>query len=92
MLTGVAICIGMMLGPKVDLGTPLLSLWRSGSPQWISRLRAALVAGLIAGVSVGIALSLFDPWLEGLMPEWPESARQAEKIASETYLHASGSH
>jgi membrane protease YdiL (CAAX protease family) len=81
MLSSIAIGIGLSLGPHVNLKTPLLSKILSGEPGWLRRGRAPTIAALLAGIAVAIAIALADPWLEGLMPAWPESARQAEEVA-----------
>lgn len=80
-LLAIAVCVGLLLGPRVCLGTPLLSDWLSGKPVWAKRGRSLIVAALLGGVGIAVAISIADPWLEGLMPEWPEGARIAEKVA-----------
>jgi membrane protease YdiL (CAAX protease family) len=80
-LIAIAVGLGLTLGPKVGLGTPLLAESLSGVPGWSRRLRPAVITALVVGIGVAIAISIFDPWLKSLMPEWPETARNAEAVA-----------
>jgi hypothetical protein len=81
-LMSIAVCVGLKLGPRVELGTPLLSDWLSEKTGWARRGRSPLVAALIGGFGVAIAILIADPWLEALMPPWPESAHQANEVAA----------
>ncbi len=80
-LAAIAVCVGLKLGRKVDLGTPLLEDWLSGNGVSIQQAWSALAAALVGGIAVAVALSIADPWLEALMPEWPETAQEAQTVA-----------
>jgi membrane protease YdiL (CAAX protease family) len=86
-LSGLAICIGLILGPKVGLGAPLLEAWISDHPSRYQRLRSILVACIIWGIVVGVVILCVDLVLaDVLVPKWPESTRRAEEIVKEMPL------
>jgi len=81
-LSAIAICLGLVLGPKVGLESPNLRNWLAGSPGSSSHWRLQLAYSIIFGVAVGVTINVVSPWLERmLMPELPESARHAEEVA-----------
>jgi membrane protease YdiL (CAAX protease family) len=83
-LSAIAIWIGLILGPKVDLGAPRMSDWLSGVPRAGRRLRLLLVPSLIGGLAVGVAVAVLGTWLDNTpMPELPESARRAQEVAEQ---------
>ena len=83
-MSAIAVWIGLTLGPKVGLGAPGVSTWLSGGPGLGRRLRLLVVPALIGGVAVGVALAIWEPWIEDrLMPKLPESALRAEEVAEQ---------
>lgn len=80
-LLAVAICMGLILGPKVGIGTPFLNDSFSEPPERPRQVRSSCVMALASGVGVAIVIAIADPWLAALLPEWPESARRAEQAA-----------
>jgi len=71
-LLGAATALGLWLGPKVDLGAPMLSRRVSGDRQARSHLRALLIPSAALGVLVGVGIVLLDLWI--FAPRWPRRA------------------
>jgi membrane protease YdiL (CAAX protease family) len=62
-LLGAATALGLWLGPKVDLGAPLLYRLVSGDREARSQLRGHLVPSVGLGVLVGVGIVLLDRWV-----------------------------
>jgi hypothetical protein len=60
-LIGVAVCLGLWLGGKVNLGAPLVEAWVSGrGPDVRGRLGRILLPSLVPGLLVAAALIALD--------------------------------
>jgi membrane protease YdiL (CAAX protease family) len=78
----IAICVGLILAPKVGLRAPLMNAATPEEPRLAQRLGSLLVPSITCAVGVSALIYFIDPVVESaLMPPWPEGALRAKEVA-----------